>query len=719
MSERSVRTTAGGTPWVALLAMLWLGCGDGRLRSEDGSFEVAPDTLAFGAVLEGERATATLEVRNLGRTRRTLTFAATSPFSVGGPVELGGGEVRSVKVTFHAGAAPVSGTLDASDGARSQTVTLSGEGVTPLDCVPSSPCHVASFDLQTRACVEMTRPDGDGCVPTSLCLDEGVCVAGTCVGQPRQCDDQNACTDDACAETVGCVHTPRVCPPSTRACHVAVCEPDEGCGEAPAQNLTPCGELSCESASLCMAGNCQVFAPAPDGMPCGMETPCRAEATCLAGTCDIPEPTGLVPTWSLPLAGTPVGPLRGLSPNVYVKTCDAAAGCALESFTGIATGGFSRWIAPLPEDAAILGLDAVGVCTAQGSAVVTLLPATGTQGVTLLADSARTFPDGTHAFVTTPPGAGLALAADGARHLLAYAAPLDPDAGVDEGGADAGTDEAAADAGMPDGGVLVLHTFEADGGLRDQVAFASEDDEAAVALGADGTTWIHERGGVLRRVTTDDAGVARIERFVLQTGWTQLSVAGSRVIAGGRSLVDEDGALVAELALPDAGVPLVESTPPWVLMDAQTAYLLARPCEDDGASDCRMVPTLSAYATEDGGPRWSLPLDEDGTPRTPVEAALLGTSLLPLTGVGVLFDELEGTAPAGWVRFYAEGAPVEACRLPGSPKVHAGLFQESALYAVVERDGAYWLEAYALDPFTARTRGWPQREGISATRREH
>lgn len=704
MSDRGAKTR--GFWSLCLVGFLLLGCGDKGLRPEEGRFEVAATSLDFGAVLQGESSRLPLEIRNLGRARTTIELRIDAPFAGPSSIALGGGEVRSVELEFRAGAGVARGRLVATDGRVTSEVALTGEGVVPLDCMPSSPCHTSTFDLATRTCVETARADGSGCVPTSLCLDAGTCVAGLCVGQPRACDDQNACTNDACSETLGCVHSPRLCPPSARVCHVATCDPDVGCGEAPAQNLSPCGAISCEQASLCMAGACQVFAPAPDGMPCGLETPCRAEATCRSGSCDVPDATPLTPVWSLPLTGAPNGPLRGLSPNVFVQTCADDGSCALESFTGIDTLGFSRWRTPLQTGMPLLGVDAVGLCTDQGFASVTFDPATGAQTVSLLLDADAVLPVGQYGFIASGLDGRLALASDGTRRLLVHAEPLPPD-----------PDDPEAEG--PDGGVEVLHDFAPDGGLRTHVTVDADGGAFALALGVDGTAWMYDADGRLIRVGHDDAGVATTETFPVDAGFPQAAIAGSRLVVGGRTLVDLGGEVVGSLALPDAGAPVAESETPWVLLDSQAAYLLARPCADDGAGGCRERASLSAYAAADGAPLWSVRLDEDGVSRTPLEASLLAASMLPITGVGVLFAETEGAASAGWVRFYAMGEEVEACRLPGASAVRAGLFQDGALYTVVERDGTHWLEVYGLAPFTAQRKGWPRIDGLSGTRREH
>jgi hypothetical protein len=130
-------------------------------------------------------------------------------------------------------------------------VPLSGEGLPA--CVPSN-CLGSAFDLVSRRCVETALADGVAC--EAPCLQHGQCVAGRCAGQALDCDDGNACTVDACNVETGCVHLERACPNSV--CQMASCDPGFGCVSTSEPDGRPCGPATCESASICLAGSCQV-----------------------------------------------------------------------------------------------------------------------------------------------------------------------------------------------------------------------------------------------------------------------------------------------------------------------------------------------------------------------------------------------------------------------------------------------------------------------------
>lgn len=52
-------------------------------------------------------------------------------------------------------------------------------------------------------------PDGVACSDQNECTVNDRCQAGRCVaGPPRNCDDRNPCTDDACDPVAGCLHPP-------------------------------------------------------------------------------------------------------------------------------------------------------------------------------------------------------------------------------------------------------------------------------------------------------------------------------------------------------------------------------------------------------------------------------------------------------------------------------------------------------------------------------
>lgn len=75
---------------------------------------------------------------------------------------------------------------------------------TPKICPPAPQCQIAFCDLGN--CFYSTTP-GANCTDGNFCTVEDQCSAdGTCVGIPRDCNDNNPCTTDTCSNGV-CVHT--------------------------------------------------------------------------------------------------------------------------------------------------------------------------------------------------------------------------------------------------------------------------------------------------------------------------------------------------------------------------------------------------------------------------------------------------------------------------------------------------------------------------------
>ncbi len=282
-------------------------CRKPPVNQVDLGFSVATDAIDFGRVLENDTATKTLTVLNTSEVPLSVDVATAPPFSAMTPLELQGGASVDLAVSFLAGSTLALGTLVLSqpDVDAGFTVMLSGLGVHPLDCVPSGPCHQSMYDLTLDRCVDSVSADGAMCTPTSTCLEKGQCLAGTCIGVPRSCDDNNQCTVDGCAEGIGCVNSPVVCPTPTDPCHVATCNPNSGCGEMPAAEGTVCGAVDCTHANVCdPTGQC-ITIPTPDGFPCSPPTPCQAQGTCSEGLCTRPPATILMPDLALPVGGAP------------------------------------------------------------------------------------------------------------------------------------------------------------------------------------------------------------------------------------------------------------------------------------------------------------------------------------------------------------------------------------------------------------------------------
>ena len=80
-------------------------------------------------------------------------------------------------------------------------------GTSDALCDDGNPCTADSCDTLTDACrhlaVDGVCDDGDPCTDTSACTN------GECVGTPKDCGDNNICTDDTCdPESGDCLWEP-------------------------------------------------------------------------------------------------------------------------------------------------------------------------------------------------------------------------------------------------------------------------------------------------------------------------------------------------------------------------------------------------------------------------------------------------------------------------------------------------------------------------------
>ncbi len=228
--------------------------------------EVSPTRLTFPATYVGATGSLTLDVAHLGGSPASLTVGpAALPFSATPPsVDLSRGERASVRVDF---APQSSGPFSATLRVGEAEVQLEGEGLEQPACTPPSACVGSSFDVGAASCVEAPRPDGTAC--SSRCVANGTCNAAVCLGTFAACDDQNACTLDACSEAQGCSHPPRTCPAPTGACRVARCDTRTGCLEEDAPDGTLCGVDDClaTTVDVCLLGQC-TQRPRPDDGRC-------------------------------------------------------------------------------------------------------------------------------------------------------------------------------------------------------------------------------------------------------------------------------------------------------------------------------------------------------------------------------------------------------------------------------------------------------------------
>ncbi len=143
------------------------------------------------------------------------------------------------------------------------------------------------------------------CDDDQVCSLVDQCQDGVCVGSDQiDCDDDNPCTTDGCDDQTGCVNHPNQNPCDD----ASACTENDSCSEGSCTGT----QLVCDDENVCTDNACDpatgcVFTN--NSAPCDDETACTEDDTCSGGTC----------------AGTP---LVCDDENVCTDDgCDAAAGC--------------------------------------------------------------------------------------------------------------------------------------------------------------------------------------------------------------------------------------------------------------------------------------------------------------------------------------------------------------------------------------------------------
>lgn len=281
---------------LAMCALAGCRCDTRELLDASMDLLVRPERLDLGRVFVGHRAAQKLELRNAGRQRLDVTLQVDPPFEVPATLTLGGGESRELDAALVATRAGlVRGTLSVTWGGNTKEVPIEAVAALPPEC-PARDCREFTFDPASGACVEAVSADGTACGATNQCIVGGVCMSGECVGQARDCGDDDACTADACDAASGCIHDAVVCPGSSDPCVAPVCDAQTGCALAPVVDGASCGTNDCATAHVCIGGAC-VERPAPDGSECAAPTTCRGAGLCRDQVCELPQPNALSPRW--------------------------------------------------------------------------------------------------------------------------------------------------------------------------------------------------------------------------------------------------------------------------------------------------------------------------------------------------------------------------------------------------------------------------------------
>lgn len=210
------------------------------------------------------------------------------------PVELAPAGLSTVAVnrpyeTCDQGMAPTVGELPMPEGA----MCSSSCGLVESACGDSE-----DNDLDGR--IDCSDTDCLGVTCEENTCTAGVCQAnGTCGGPPKDCSDNNPCTDDTCLtggicnneidETNACDFDP------LDPCIGGACDQDGSCIYANAPDGTECDDQNpCTGAGICNTGACFNGEAIADGTECDDQNPCTGIGACLEGFCSegTPEPDG-------------------------------------------------------------------------------------------------------------------------------------------------------------------------------------------------------------------------------------------------------------------------------------------------------------------------------------------------------------------------------------------------------------------------------------------
>jgi hypothetical protein len=182
-------------------------------------------------------------------------------------------------------------------------------------------CELISCDEASQTCTVQPTGNGMPCTPSDLCIENGICQAGACVGQPKDCfftpvpnecfvpacdpndgqckpqpgNDGGACLDptDLCTQGKTCSAgnclggSPVDCSGVADSCNGGVCNVNNGqCDAIPLPTGTACpeGTSDCSAGACNGMGSC-LSSPSNEGGPCNDGLTCTANTTCTAGSC--------------------------------------------------------------------------------------------------------------------------------------------------------------------------------------------------------------------------------------------------------------------------------------------------------------------------------------------------------------------------------------------------------------------------------------------------
>ncbi len=679
--------------WLCFLLPVLASCRcrtPGPVEPIELGLRVQPSELDFGRVLEGGTKVLNVTLTSATRAAISVELETEAPFEVVASASVPGGGDLEVPVTFRAGNGAVEGVLRLTVGDRSSVMKLRGVGVRPPDCRPSAACVVSVYSLEEDRCIESVAADDAPCDTDSVCLEQGRCRAGQCLGIARRCDDNDLCTDDACAMDIGCIHTPHACPLPAGACRVATCDARLGCGDGPAPELTTCGPQDCVEVSFCFEGACRKQ-PTPEGLPCSPAIACLPQAECRNKVCTRITEADWAPAWSARISGEPVGGLVSSGSTLFFSVCvdgglvdagvdagvvdagvpDAGAAqwqltCSLSSYTGTGFERFERDGGMQPQDYAdgalrsVVAVNSGGVLVQRDGGLEFRSPVTGALR---------------HELAMAPARSLLVLDRD---RVFVWA----------------------------DGGVQAW----ADGGLTLLAAVA---EPTAMARGSALFAWNPDAGVLTRLALLADGGVEREELSVPNTASNALAAVQNAAVFGSVGQVQ---------FFNDAGVVPFDWTGASVsqFLDEQTLssslatdvfYLRC----DGGCGGPEQETVVRVFDPTTGARLWEVPVVQQNLP-----GRMMATTLIEgrQGGFITLLRAETDAGPRAYAALFADGERKAVCRLPElSGSIEQAHFSTTALVVTVRRpDGGVVLESYELGALPVSRSSWATPQGVAGTR---
>ena len=158
-------------------------------------------------------------------------------------------------------------------------------GTNPVLCDDNNACTDDACDTGNGQCVS-TNDDSNTCTDGDGCSQTDTCQAGQCVGSnPVLCEDSNACTDDACnPETGQCLFIPDA---SSTCSDGNACTQTDACvaGQCLGSSPVVCDDGKACTDDACDPANGQCVSTNDDSNTCTDGDACTQTDTCQAGQC--------------------------------------------------------------------------------------------------------------------------------------------------------------------------------------------------------------------------------------------------------------------------------------------------------------------------------------------------------------------------------------------------------------------------------------------------